>query len=573
MRNILHWLPPAGIAEDELIYQVKYLIYGTDKWIKIAECKNISQNWCDLSHRTYDHKELYHARVKAFLHGNCSSWAESERFNPLTDTKIDPPAFSLTSTEKSILVIVAPPEKWKRNPRDKTEYLHQIYSGLQYNVSVFNKKIKKKWMFCIKNNRLDVLLLEPNTVYCVTVQIYITPFLLSRFSKEHCIVTLKGSTFKHTSTIVFGYILPVLLIVLIAVVSSCFVCRYIHITKQKYPTNLVLKYNNTCERDNFVPSEIIVFNFIDVNIVDESPTLQKDSHLLDNGCNSTGICDVDYVEEKSSGKGLVDKRFLDKEFVFENEQDGNRPPIMNPISHGLPDQKHNDEVVVYAFDVRVEHVQEEQESFTLKDATCTLEELLHDSQKALSGSTTDDTEQTYCPWFTAEGPAISSVEQLTELLLNKRDFSHIELHDDLQVSLINLASDELNEHFCSECDVTADICLVTDQKEPFLDEKGTAFKKQQPFATAKEAEADNDQCIIVDWNPQTGRLYLPSLSSSTNDIHEEIIESKMYEEPLEEEFMSRLYEKQCSDELLGEYEEMHLLQFKEQWELHIQMPA
>uniref|UniRef100_A0A670I564 Interleukin 20 receptor subunit alpha n=1 Tax=Podarcis muralis TaxID=64176 RepID=A0A670I564_PODMU len=87
LKNVLHWLPPEGIPEDKLIYSVKY---GTTRWIQDAECRNISQTWCDLSRGTSDHKELYHARVKAFLNGSCSSWTESPRFNPLTDSKETP---------------------------------------------------------------------------------------------------------------------------------------------------------------------------------------------------------------------------------------------------------------------------------------------------------------------------------------------------------------------------------------------------------------------------------------------------------------------------------------------------
>ncbi|KAJ6660192.1 hypothetical protein lerEdw1_018119 [Lerista edwardsae] len=93
MKNVLHWLPPEGLAEDELSYSVKYLIYGTDKWIKNSACKNISRTWCDLSLETYDHKELYHASVKASSKCTCSSWAESLRFNPLTDCKERPKPF------------------------------------------------------------------------------------------------------------------------------------------------------------------------------------------------------------------------------------------------------------------------------------------------------------------------------------------------------------------------------------------------------------------------------------------------------------------------------------------------
>lgn len=64
---------------------------------------------------------------------------------------IDPPAFALSSTENSISVTVVPPEKWKANPKEEPVYLHEIYSSLQYNVSVFNKNMNKRVSLNMEN--------------------------------------------------------------------------------------------------------------------------------------------------------------------------------------------------------------------------------------------------------------------------------------------------------------------------------------------------------------------------------------------------------------------------------------
>ncbi|KAM6464608.1 interleukin-20 receptor subunit alpha-like isoform 2-T2 [Liasis olivaceus] len=589
MKNILHWLPPEGIAENKLVYKVKYLVYGQDKWIKYPECKNLSQTWCDLSHATCNHKEQYHARVKVSLNGTCSAWAESPRFNPFTDTTINPPAFSLSSTEKSISVIVVPPEKWKGNPREEPVYLHEIYPGLQYNVSVFNRNINKRWMFCIQNNRLEVHQLQSNTIYCVTVQVYITPLLFSELSEDHCITTLKDSVFKQTSTVIFGYTLPGLLIVLIILVSSCCLYRYTHLVKQTYPKNLILKYSKSCGRDNFVPSEKIVVNFITVNVVEEHKSFLENCRLTGNGYINVETGEGSCVEGKASKNGLGNNNFFKKDIILKNEQNGNKPKLTEFESPQASGQMRNDEVVVYEFDVRAEQVvpvQEEQQMFSSKDGICEPNCAMRNSQATMSELPIYGTEQDYCPQFDRQDPDTCFGQQLRKVFLNERKSASVQLYD-AEVPLINLVTDEPSQAFCPECDVRADICLAPDPKEPFLDEKKVPLKQPHTLVSLitqkttskhhqigtrasedQETEMEEEQNKIVDWNSWTGKIYLSSLSDVTK---EDKIDKKRYEESLEEALLFRLYESHYSEDLLGRYENMYLLQLKEHWGLHIEM--
>ncbi|XP_039179057.1 interleukin-20 receptor subunit alpha-like isoform X1 [Crotalus tigris] len=588
MKNILHWLPPEGIAENKLNYKVKYLIYGTDKWIKYPECKNINQTWCDLSQETYNHKEQYHARVKVSLKGNCSVWAESPRFNPFTDTTIDPPAFALSSTENSISVTVVPPEKWKRNPREQPVYLQEIYSGLQYNVSVFNKNINKRWMFCIQNNRLEVQQLQPNRLYCVTVQVYITPLLFSELSEEQCIATLKADpVFKQTATVIFGYTLPGLLLVLIILMSSCCLYRYTHLVKQTYPKNLILKYSQSCGRDSFVPSEKIVVNLITVNVVEEHKSFtDNDQWKTGNGYINAETGAGSCVEEKASKKGLGNNNFLEKDIVLKNEQNRSKIKLAELESPQALGQPHNDEVVVYEFDVRAEQmtpVQEKQQIFScIWEPDCAL----HNSQAAMSELPIYGTKQGYCPQFDTQAPDTSFRPPVKKVLVHERNSASLQLYD-AEVPLINFMADEPNQALCSECDVIADICLVPDSKETFLDEKETALKEPHTLlslitqkTTSKlhqtgtmtrenqETGMEEEQNKTVDWNPWTGRMYLSSLPVVTKEGK---IDPPKYEESLEEALLFRLYESHCSEDLLGRYKNMCLLQLKEHWGLHIEM--
>lgn len=63
---------------------------------------------------------------------------------------------SVSSTEKSISIVLTTPEKWKRSPEEESVSLLQVYPGLQYNVSVLNKRTKKRVSF-VKAVELDLL--------------------------------------------------------------------------------------------------------------------------------------------------------------------------------------------------------------------------------------------------------------------------------------------------------------------------------------------------------------------------------------------------------------------------------
>lgn len=65
----------------------------------------------------------------------------------LFPAKIDPPMVSVSSTDRSISIILTAPEKWKGSPEEDSISLLQVYPGLQYNVSVLNKKTKKRVSF------------------------------------------------------------------------------------------------------------------------------------------------------------------------------------------------------------------------------------------------------------------------------------------------------------------------------------------------------------------------------------------------------------------------------------------
>ncbi|XP_006112787.1 interleukin-20 receptor subunit alpha isoform X2 [Pelodiscus sinensis] len=555
LKNLLHWSPPEGLGEG-VLYNVKYLIYGIGKWIKKSECKNISRTWCDLSSETHNHEDQYYAKVKVFSGGNCSNWTETARFNPLTDTKIDPPMVTVSSTERSISIVLTAPEKWKRTLEERSVSLHQVYSGLQYNVSVFNKKTKKRWVFSIKNNTLVVPRLESNIVYCVSVQTYVTtPLLLSEFSEEHCIATLKDPTVEQTVTIVFGYILPIILTAFIVSMAGYCVHRYIHVSKQKHPPNLVLQYTNKFDETVFMPSEKIVVNFITLNIVDEYKTSQETTNLIHRTShNCSSIHDESSVDEPLT-------RALEVNCLADTSEDVKILPDSVRYRNCSPRCQHgfryalgqkNEGAVEYALDVRPAElfpVQKVQECGSTEKSS-EPRELLDEPQITLRDLADSKIGQSYCPQLDVQVTDVCLVQELKELNWMEKAATPEVLLGEPQSDLVNVDTEKIEQSY-----------------HPQL---RTITQSPQEQTGTMGVEEEDEQTILVDWDPHTGKLFIPTLSSFEHDTHEEVLEHEACDQPADEGLLSKLYERQVSVEP-SEDQEPYLLQFKEQWGLHVKM--
>ncbi|XP_059255162.1 interleukin-20 receptor subunit alpha isoform X1 [Mustela nigripes] len=145
---------------------------------------------------------------------------------------------------------------------------------------------------------------------------------------------------------------------------------------------------------------------------------------------------------------------------------------------------------------------------------------------------------------------------------------------------------------------TVDICVGTGDQELRLQEEAShqgQFLEQQaaladlgsptplyPYATqlrdlgqllpkhveAEEEPGEEASTTLVDWDPQTGRLCIPSFSGS--ELDSEGCEQPKYKELTEESLLCRLYEDQAPEES-SEENKAYLLKFMEDWGLHVQM--
>lgn len=84
----------------------------------------------------------------------------------------------------------------------------------------------------------------------------------------------------------------------------------------------------------------------------------------------------------------------------------------------------------------------------------------------------------------------------------------------------------------------------------------------------EEEPEEEPLTTLVDWDPRTGRLCIPSLFGFEHDS--EGYEHPEYKELTDEGLLSRLYEEQAPDKPLEE-DETYLTQFLEEWGLYVQM--
>ncbi|XP_016021346.2 interleukin-20 receptor subunit alpha isoform X4 [Rousettus aegyptiacus] len=90
----------------------------------------------------------------------------------------------------------------------------------------------------------------------------------------------------------------------------------------------------------------------------------------------------------------------------------------------------------------------------------------------------------------------------------------------------------------------------------------------QEYVDMVEGPEEEPSATLVDWDPQTGRLCIPSLSSFEHDSED--CEYPEYKELTEEGLLSRLYEEQAIGKSLEE-DETYLGEFLEEWGLYVQM--
>nr|XP_033791488.1 interleukin-20 receptor subunit alpha isoform X2 [Geotrypetes seraphini] len=512
MKNVLHWLPPERLG-DGVLYTVKYKIYGTKNYHYKLECKDISKTWCDLSNETYDYEDHYYAKVRATWNYTCSKWAQTDRFFPKIDTKIGPPIVNMYSGERSISVNLTGPVKWKANPMD-TASIHDIFSRVQYRVAMFSNKTQQRWHFHIQNNSMDMKKLSPATTYCVTVKTFIpVPYKLSESSELVCANTLEDHTSQLMTKAMFWYSLPVIVGVLLIIAVGCGIYKYIHVSKQKSPQNLVLHRSDGYDGKVFIPQEQVVINFISISVKDNplSSHRNMNCNLQDDAMQNIDVSPDESNLQKQVQEEASDVKHLGytsqaQEPAFKMQQDV-RLSLQTPQGLQFAPISNNEESILYGLIMRpvgFSPVKEQREQY-LKVMPAAKNLLLFNSPNILLNA------------------GIANLEQARWLYLQQMEGS------------------------------------------PGLDLNDI----QQEASEAGEEE--EHKTMVVDWDPRTKQLKIPKFSHFVHDREEDEQACTQRDLNEEEGLLSKLYKRQSSEEPPEDTNDVYLKQFKEQWDLQVQM--
>lgn len=289
-------------------------------------------------------------------------------------------------------------------------------------------------------------------------------------------------------------------------------------------------------------------NLINANMDDYRPSQESNPlserksphyYTVYNGTEGKDMPSKEALETKHALDILPEEISHEKDILVEGDQTGKWPPYGQPGTKNTLRQR-NAEAVEYEHDVRAEDFSPGQklEDLSLKENSSPPRGLLGEPQIALRDLINMKTGQPYCPQVEVQATDSCLGQKTEEPNLKVVDAAD-ELLGETQINLVDLDTEKSGQTSCPQLEKT---------EHGLMDKEG-------------------GQTIVVDWDPHTGRLYIPTLSSVENQVCEGVFKC---DDRDKEGILSRLYEKEVSNESL-EDQEMYLLQFKEQWELHIEM--
>ncbi|CAH2250461.1 interleukin-20 receptor subunit alpha isoform X1 [Pelobates cultripes] len=287
--NILNWAAPniSGSNRD-LLYTVKYLIYGKGVWEIVNGCRELNRTWCDLS-KEIPYYDYYHAKV--YVTGKCCCTSEkTERF--FLKPVISPPEVKLIPGEKSFTINVS-------NPPDPN-----IFPNLEYQILVKNTNTNNVWSTknFLENN------LTPNTTYCVTVILTYGEIEKITISSPNVCATTPEDHSSHEAAKLISLIALPFLIIVLTVATGYHIFKYVHVSQLAHPSILNLppgRKNATFHMEAHVAINIITTDVCNPKMSEASmnskPDIQMESDIKFTSeqvlfsHNTETVEDIDYV--------------------------------------------------------------------------------------------------------------------------------------------------------------------------------------------------------------------------------------------------------------------------------------
>lgn len=283
-------------------YTVKYISYSEpDELVAAENCVLIVNRTCDLTDDFSDIYENYWPQVKAVGEMDESNWTFTDSpIQPHGDTHIRPINVQLVESSVGVLnvsfEIAAPPVLISHNLNVKS--LIDIYMKLKYRIGVYKdgKLDKNKELLTITSKRnINEIFegVEPNSTYCITINIFCLQEKYTDPLEMKCIITQFVNEDKGTEVpsalLVSGVCIIVAVLIIIVVLYKtgglAFFSMYVpqSLKNLKY-THATHNYNNVQEKFNII--DRVCVSEVKMQPIEE----ESEEKLIDNEEESAYEC-------------------------------------------------------------------------------------------------------------------------------------------------------------------------------------------------------------------------------------------------------------------------------------------
>uniref|UniRef100_A0A147AX25 Interferon alpha/beta receptor 2 n=1 Tax=Fundulus heteroclitus TaxID=8078 RepID=A0A147AX25_FUNHE len=201
MEHILRFSPGPGTPPDAL-FTVQISNSRRQRWKTVAGCQELTAGQtCNLTEKLKDVWDLYTAQVRASRTNQTSQWTRSREFQPLTDTVLGPPDFSVSGCGNCLILQIRD-SSWSRF--DHNVQLKNLYWEVEFNV----KRTRDGAEFRLKlpyEQKSVISHLQPGVEYCVSASFTSILNHNAVSSERHCAFTSPPPP-RHTLLLVLGLV-------------------------------------------------------------------------------------------------------------------------------------------------------------------------------------------------------------------------------------------------------------------------------------------------------------------------------------------------------------------------------
>ncbi|XP_038132142.1 interferon alpha/beta receptor 2-like isoform X2 [Cyprinodon tularosa] len=199
MEHILSFSPGPRTPTDAH-FQVQFYSFRTRRWKAVVGCEQLmAGQTCNLTDGLMDVFDQYMARVRAVRTNQTSNWTRSREFQPLADTVLGPPEFSVSGCGNCLILQIRDATRilFNHNPQ-----LKDLDWKLEINVKRNRDGAEFKMEVPYKQKTV-ISYLQPGVEYCVFASFRSFINRSSISSELHCAFTSPPPP-KHMLSLVLG---------------------------------------------------------------------------------------------------------------------------------------------------------------------------------------------------------------------------------------------------------------------------------------------------------------------------------------------------------------------------------